>query len=48
MAWPPQRSDITIPVNTVYNILMALIYGISRPIPPNSPPTLDINVEEIH
>jgi hypothetical protein len=47
MAWPPHHSDITIPVNTIYNIPVALIYGTSIPIPPNAPPILDINVEEI-
>lgn len=47
MAWPPQHSEIATPVNTVYNIPMALIYGPGIPIPPNTAPTLDINVEEI-
>ena len=47
MLWPPDHSDITVPVNTIYNIPMALIYGTGIPIPPNAPPTLDINVEEI-
>jgi len=47
MAWPPDHSDIATPVNTVYNIPMQLIYGPDIQIPPNAPPTLDINVEEI-
>src|SRR5436190_4986028 len=47
MAWPPHHSHITVPVNTIYNIPMALIYGPGIPIPHNAPPTLDINVEEI-
>lgn len=47
MAWPPQHLDIASPVNIIYNIPMALIYGTGIPIPPNAPPTLDINVEEI-
>jgi Uma2 family endonuclease len=47
MAWPPHHSDLNTPVNLVYSIPMAVVYGTGVPIPPNSPPTLDINVEEI-
>jgi len=47
MDGPPRHSPINIPVNTVYNIPMTLIYGTGIPTPPDGFPTLDINVEEI-
>ena len=47
MSWPSLHSSINTAVNTVYNIPMPLIYGPGIPIPPNAPPTLDIDVDEI-
>ena len=47
MSWPPLHSDIATPVNLIYSIPMALIYGPGIAIPQNAPATLDINVDEI-
>lgn len=47
MAWPPNAWSITNPVNLVYQIPMATVYGPGIPIPANAPATLDISVEEI-
>jgi hypothetical protein len=47
MAWPPNAWSITNPVNLVYQIPIATVYGQGIPIPANAPATLDISVEEI-
>jgi hypothetical protein len=47
MSWPPHDSSINTAVNTVYHIPMSLIFGPGIPVPPNAPPTLDIDVDEI-
>ena len=47
MAWPPEHLSIATPVDIIYNIPMTVIYGPGIPIPPNTPPTLEISVEEI-
>jgi hypothetical protein len=47
MAWPPNAWSIATPVNLVYQIPIATVYGPGIPVPANAPATLDINVEEI-
>ena len=47
MAWPPNHWPLATPVNTVYHIPMNVVYGPGIPIPENSPPTLDVSIEEI-
>jgi hypothetical protein len=48
LGWePPARSDISVPVNITYNIPMKDVYGPGITWPPNTPPTLDINVDDI-
>ena len=47
MAWPPNAWSITTPVNLVYQIPMATVYGPGIIIPANAPATLDVSVEEI-
>jgi len=47
MSWPPDNSSWETPVDIVYPIPIALVYGPGINIPENAPPTLDINAEEI-
>lgn len=47
MSWSPNAWSFTAPVNIVYHIPMATVYGPGIAIPPDVPPTLDIDVEEI-
>ena len=47
MDWALNAWSITNPVNLVYQIPMATVYGPGIPIPANAPATLDISVEEI-
>src|SRR5277367_246925 len=47
MDWPPNAWSLTTPVNVVYQIPMATVYGPGIQIPVNAPATLDISVEEI-
>lgn len=45
--WPPNHHDITKPTNIVYAIPMLTVFGPGIAIPPNLPPTLDIDTDVI-
>jgi len=47
MRFPPHHHPIDTPVNLVYHIPMQTVYGNGVPIPPTSPPTLDIDCDWI-
>ena len=47
MRFLPHHHAIDTPVNLVYHIPMQTVYGNGIPIPPNSPPTLDIDCDVI-
>ena len=47
MRLPPHHHSIDTPVNLVYHIPMATVYGNGIAIPPNSPATLDIDCDAI-
>jgi hypothetical protein len=47
MRFPPQHSSIENPVDIVYQIPMATVYGPAIATPPNSPLTLDIDCDAI-
>jgi len=43
MQWPPNHNSISTPVNHVYQLPMATVYGPGITIPRNHPATLDID-----
>ena len=47
MRLPPHHHSIDTPVNLVYHIPMATVYGNGITIPPNSPPTLNIDCDAV-
>jgi hypothetical protein len=47
MDWPPNSAFVTTPINLVYYIPMALIYGPGILLPLNAANTLDLDVENI-
>jgi hypothetical protein len=47
MDWPQNHHHIDLATNLVYNIPMNTIYGPDIPMPPNLPPTLDLDTDAI-
>jgi hypothetical protein len=47
MRLPPHHHSINVPVNLIYHIPMATVYGNGIAIPPNSPATLDVDCDGI-
>jgi hypothetical protein len=47
LRFPPHHHPVNTPVNLVYHIPIQTVYGNGVAIPPNSPPTLDIDCDAI-
>jgi hypothetical protein len=49
MNWVPNHTSflVPIPINIIYSIPIQMVFGQGIPVPPGTPPTLDIDVERI-